>query len=1015
LAKSGLIKRLPGYNSLRQGSLLLQGVGREAGKRFREGLGPVWALRENVVDDALNLGRTIVGLDRQALKNIDKIKKYTAILRSQNLYVTLLKGSGEEFFLPTSNTGLIMVALSQARLTYQIEEIKSFLESFVYSFKAAGREIPRGRLDLVAAMQQFYNGIGKLGWQDRVRLESDYMLAAVRDNLMVGSNLVLSRRFKAIVRMIRNIKTESISEAFKTIVFTAQKLWPGGNPGAMLYREENGKEFLIPMAVALPPEFIKVAEERLDKNLGEYKIPIVPGSSNPYVKAFLRRGTQIEEDVSFDRFTKICGGFIDEGVIDIKARFLHGISFPKAPNANLFAVLKSKGRNIGVLAITRKGYFSKEDREQVDAFLQIAVAKLESILERDERRAYEIKLREAHETLLVAERKAAVGLAAARIHHQVKNILVSASAQAAEIRRLLRRRKTLLDIVNTIRQKGLIVDHLLDEFARIDQKIAELNNKVDSKVGEAEGAARGVLSRAKRRSTERKNVPLKRFFDEMAEEYGRDYREGQIDFYAQSNLGDEDFVYIAEEELTDLFRNLINNAFAAVKRRMRNGDKGIVQFTVIRDKREPVVNFKVVDTGTGIAKDVLSKLFDREGVSEEGFGFGLPTAKSIVDKNDGKIHVESSTEGRDRGTKFVVTFPLVRIEEAEERESVVSAEQEIPIISPQQASGIKIMLVEDDKSIRGFFSRLLMDMGFELHAYQRAEDALNFLKKKDYSPDFSPDLIISDQNLPNLQGHEFLEEIAKLFKAKNMKKPYMAIHSAGRKPDSGLISKTLARLGVEWMEKEVGEQWMDMFRRRVSVVALGGRLPEVLEGFEKPARLWNNPIYRLCSLIGHKLNNSVTTLAFIEMFALHGKVEDLDETRKAFKRLKGEIEGIQNFVELSKTSGFKDLPWEDTLLPAKILEEDKELAKIWGSDSFGLEGRYNFATIAELYMSMLAEPMQRLDKIFKKNIIDRRDIAEVGRVVNEMSVLNNNVQLMRSSDVDIAQRFVDFYDALDFS
>ena len=76
---------------------------------------------------------------------------------------------------------------------------------------------------------------------------------------------------------------------------------------------------------------------------------------------------------------------------------------------------------------------------------------------------------------------------------------------------------------------------------------------------------------------------------------------------------------------------------------------------------EPAVEFRVRDTGIGIAPDQLDKIFDAfyqvDGSSTReygGAGLGLAIAKNLVEAHHGLIRVESAP---DSGSTFYVTLP----------------------------------------------------------------------------------------------------------------------------------------------------------------------------------------------------------------------------------------------------------------------------------------------------------------------------------------------------------------------
>jgi signal transduction histidine kinase len=68
----------------------------------------------------------------------------------------------------------------------------------------------------------------------------------------------------------------------------------------------------------------------------------------------------------------------------------------------------------------------------------------------------------------------------------------------------------------------------------------------------------------------------------------------------------------------------------------------------------------VEDTGSGIAEDLLSRIFDKfyrgdEAHSTPGFGLGLPIAQKIVEGHGGEIKVESRPG---EGSTFTIILPV---------------------------------------------------------------------------------------------------------------------------------------------------------------------------------------------------------------------------------------------------------------------------------------------------------------------------------------------------------------------
>ena len=103
-------------------------------------------------------------------------------------------------------------------------------------------------------------------------------------------------------------------------------------------------------------------------------------------------------------------------------------------------------------------------------------------------------------------------------------------------------------------------------------------------------------------------------------------------------------------KLKQVFSNLIDNS-------IKYTTKGSIEVYVSRVGGD--IQFKVSDTGVGIPKDDVNKLFDKfirarnaHEVNVSGTGLGLYVAKEIVEAHEGKIWAESEGEGK--GSTFFV-------------------------------------------------------------------------------------------------------------------------------------------------------------------------------------------------------------------------------------------------------------------------------------------------------------------------------------------------------------------------
>ena len=122
-------------------------------------------------------------------------------------------------------------------------------------------------------------------------------------------------------------------------------------------------------------------------------------------------------------------------------------------------------------------------------------------------------------------------------------------------------------------------------------------------------------------------------------------------------------VYLAEnrnfiidgdkEKIYQVLDNLLCNAFKFTK------GLQCAHITIITKKYDynDVIIVSVKDTGTGIDKEILPKLFTKFATkSEAGTGLGLYISKNIIKAHDGTIWAENNLDGE--GAIFRFTLPI---------------------------------------------------------------------------------------------------------------------------------------------------------------------------------------------------------------------------------------------------------------------------------------------------------------------------------------------------------------------
>jgi CheY-like chemotaxis protein/anti-sigma regulatory factor (Ser/Thr protein kinase) len=162
------------------------------------------------------------------------------------------------------------------------------------------------------------------------------------------------------------------------------------------------------------------------------------------------------------------------------------------------------------------------------------------------------------------------------------------------------------------------------------------------------------------------------------------------------------------------------------------------------------VEVVVEDTGTGIAPDLLPRVFDLFSQGEQhidrragGLGLGLAIVKTLVQLHGGSVSAHS--DGPGRGSRFVVRLPWA--------EAPALAAAAVPALPAPQRHGGRILVVDDNRDALEMLGALLRDAGHEVHD---AADGPGALQRLD---EFVPDLALLDIGLPGMDGYELASRL----------------------------------------------------------------------------------------------------------------------------------------------------------------------------------------------------------------------------------------------------------------
>jgi signal transduction histidine kinase/ligand-binding sensor domain-containing protein/DNA-binding response OmpR family regulator len=232
-------------------------------------------------------------------------------------------------------------------------------------------------------------------------------------------------------------------------------------------------------------------------------------------------------------------------------------------------------------------------------------------------------------------------------------------------------------------------------------------------------------------------------------------------------IEDEIIVYLDKEKFEKIITNILSNAFKFT------ATGGRIEVTLTRHTE--IVSITISDTGIGIPKENMEKIFDRfyqvDGShtrEHEGTGIGLSLTKELVELHKGKIEVESK-EGK--GTTFTVSLPLAtahlkseeiikkdyvyetEIETIEYDKEIKSKPEHLVVNESSEKITFPILLITEDNDDVRFYIKQNLQQEYRIIEAVDGEDGWN------KSIEQMPDLIVSDVMMPKMDGFRFCEKL----------------------------------------------------------------------------------------------------------------------------------------------------------------------------------------------------------------------------------------------------------------
>ncbi len=213
----------------------------------------------------------------------------------------------------------------------------------------------------------------------------------------------------------------------------------------------------------------------------------------------------------------------------------------------------------------------------------------------------------------------------------------------------------------------------------------------------------------------------------------------------------EDVLVSADQgKLRQVLINLLGNA-------VKFTEQGEVLLRVSALDNEGEADFyrlEVVDTGPGISREDLAKVFEpfqqeKSGHQKGGTGLGLAISQRQVELMGGRIKLTSEVG---KGSCFALELPL-----PEGEGDVIKREERPQVLSLAPGSEVNALVVDDVQENRDILSSMLRDIGAKVRTAVNGQETLDIMQET------LPDIVFMDIRMPVMDGITAVRHIREMF------------------------------------------------------------------------------------------------------------------------------------------------------------------------------------------------------------------------------------------------------------
>jgi signal transduction histidine kinase/DNA-binding response OmpR family regulator len=226
-------------------------------------------------------------------------------------------------------------------------------------------------------------------------------------------------------------------------------------------------------------------------------------------------------------------------------------------------------------------------------------------------------------------------------------------------------------------------------------------------------------------------------------------------------------VVVDADKYEKILYNLVSNAFKYTE----SGGKITIRASIENQKDERMLVVEVEDTGIGISAENKGKVFERffqahQKRTQSTGGIGLYLTRAFVEQHKGQIELDSEPG---KGSCFKVIVPAGDLQFVSTGEQQIMQNEVVDAHPESQRGQINwqdedektintrlphILIVEDEKDLNQFIAAGLQQ-SFKVITCFNGREGLDQARKQ------TPDIIISDIMMPEMDGYEMCRQLRK--------------------------------------------------------------------------------------------------------------------------------------------------------------------------------------------------------------------------------------------------------------